>query len=552
LSSARAAETPRGGDPGSDEDVQDVLFLHDSRPLLIRLHIRVDGKPYALRWKEYLMRWFRFLDRDEDGFLDGKEAERAPHPHALELLMSDPSNFTSVSAPDFEEFDRDRDKRVSLDEFLRFYRSSSAGPVRLAPPSNQPIQGVSQDALNDALYKLLDSNKDGKLSRSELAGAAKILRKFDGDDDELLTLQELQSALPAPALSVVGPGRPVVPPMQAPAIPLLLVPREDAPRRLDARLPIARAVLKRYDKNNNKSLSREEIGMPKEMFDRLDANKNDELDVFELLRWILVTPDIECVVYLGRVAAEHDAIEPMGEQNAALEQKGDHTLTYSTADHCLNLLAAPSVAAQTAQSMRQGLIQQFKAIDQKQKGFLTRKQLQMPQFSSLRSILDVADSSNDNCLDLEELTAWLDLAASGRNCQISVALAASGRGLFSFLDADRDGRLSLRELANPWQRLAGYARDGEGGVTRGEIPLQYQIVVNPGAPNYLAGQLGGFQGQSRRGPLWFRKMDRNGDGDVSPREFLGSRADFRRLDTDGDGLISLDEARQADAALRKK
>ena len=37
-------------------------------------------------------------------------------------------------------------------------------------------------------------------------------------------------------------------------------------------------------------------------------------------------------------------------------------------------------------------------------------------------------------------------------------------------------------------------------------------------------------------------MDRNQDGDVSVREFLGTKQQFMRIDTDGDELLSADEA----------
>jgi hypothetical protein len=47
-------------------------------------------------------------------------------------------------------------------------------------------------------------------------------------------------------------------------------------------------------------------------------------------------------------------------------------------------------------------------------------------------------------------------------------------------------------------------------------------------------------------------MDRNHDGDVSRREFLGTDEEFRKIDADGDGLISLDEAERYDAQLRKE
>ena len=50
---------------------------------------------------------------------------------------------------------------------------------------------------------------------------------------------------------------------------------------------------------------------------------------------------------------------------------------------------------------------------------------------------------------------------------------------------------------------------------------------------------------ARRGPRWFQAMDRNGDGYLSPREFLGSPARFRELDADGDGRISVAEAERA-------
>jgi hypothetical protein len=42
-------------------------------------------------------------------------------------------------------------------------------------------------------------------------------------------------------------------------------------------------------------------------------------------------------------------------------------------------------------------------------------------------------------------------------------------------------------------------------------------------------------------------MDRNGDGDLTPEEFLGTRAQFDKLDTNHDGLIDFSEAAAAGA-----
>ena len=48
------------------------------------------------------------------------------------------------------------------------------------------------------------------------------------------------------------------------------------------------------------------------------------------------------------------------------------------------------------------------------------------------------------------------------------------------------------------------------------------------------------------GPRWFQRMDRNRDGDISPREFLFDPTLFIKLDRDHDQLISPAEAEAAE------
>jgi hypothetical protein len=47
--------------PATD-DVQDFVIFAESRPLLVRAHVRVDGKSYRAVWDEYVDRVFKFLE----------------------------------------------------------------------------------------------------------------------------------------------------------------------------------------------------------------------------------------------------------------------------------------------------------------------------------------------------------------------------------------------------------------------------------------------------------------------------------------------------------
>ena len=156
----------------------------------------------------------------------------------------------------------------------------------------------------------------------------------------------------------------------------------------------------------------------------------------------------------------------------------------------------------------------------------------------------------------KELETYLELQLRATQPPAVLNMSEYGRGLFEILDANRDGLLGQRELRTAWTRLASWDRDGDGLIAREEMPFQFQLTISrlQGRPGRSrSSSLGGkFLGSLTSGPLWFRKMDRNGDGDISPREFLGTPEDFRRMDLNGDGLIDAQEAEKAEAWFHKK
>jgi Ca2+-binding EF-hand superfamily protein len=137
-----------------------------------------------------------------------------------------------------------------------------------------------------------------------------------------------------------------------------------------------------------------------------------------------------------------------------------------------------------------------------------------------------------------------------------MSVEQSGKTLFSILDSNSDRRLTRREIAGGQARLAQFDANADNFFSELELGTEYSLTVGLGRSEFR--RVGAEQSMSPMmassadavlpgaenlsGPDWFRRMDRNQDGDVSQREFPGTARQFAQLDSDGDGLISGAEA----------
>ncbi len=551
----------------ADDDVHDLVFMSDARPIRIRLHVRIDGKSYGEPFDRYLAELYDYLDRDRDGVLSRDEADRAPS--GAQLLQMRQNGYTSGiggggTFATFSELDEDSDEEVTLEEFRAYYHRTSPALQLVVNPTGRVS---TTDALTETLFRLLDKNRDGKLSKETLAQAEKILRAYDANDDELVSAAELNIANGTAVAALDADGGEMMMGRKNPRVEpsaFFLVPPGDP----SARLNFAQKVVAYYDKDGNGSLSRKEIDLPPDVFKELDLNKDGELSTIEIMRLLRRPPDLEFVVRLGKLANKESPTDPVGKPAplATFAKPGTAgNMLLELGDSQLDLRRVESgygsndqLAAQ-ASAVQQQYTALLKSADTKGKGYVAKEDIAKPQYKQVQALFDAADRDGDGKLTEAELTAYFDMQAKAVASYITISVTDNGRGLFDILDANRDGSLGLRELRTAWSRLAPYDRDGDGCITREEIPRQFQVQLGLGQatqfgarPVQPAMMAGSLVGTTNRGPIWFRKMDRNGDGDVSLREFLGTREQFDKIDTDGDGLISLEEAERYDEKMRKE
>jgi Ca2+-binding EF-hand superfamily protein len=564
---ATAPAQPAGqGAPG---ETQTLVYLGETGPTLVRLHLIVDGKPFSAAGEPFLKKLFEYADVNNDGTLSKEEAARLPTPSILLTHYSGALGIfqnPNTVAP-FAELDANKDGKVTLDELKAYYRKSGFGSFQLRGSGGTGKSGT----LTEALFKHLDRNGDGKLSREELAAAEEALHHLDLDEDEMISEDELvpgenpYSQFFGFAGDSMGPASPAFQ-MFSPA---------DPPGKL------TKTILDRYDKDRNGKLSPKEIGLDGAEFARIDTNKDGQIDAAELEKWLAGPSDLELTVRLGQLPPKP---RPGGLLNALVGNNGMATdsavevspgktwpLAAATRIQTGGVVLTRGIAEIDIRGDNQRFFannnnfyqQRFRMALKDNKDYLTKAEVNNNDNNTrfFRGLFEMADRDGDGKLYEKELSHFLDVIGGGGSSFATLTIADHGPGLFELIDSNRDNRLSIRELRTAWDRIAPWDKEKVGAITRAQVPRQYQLTLRQGPPDnngrfrraIVARNQGGmYPTAPGRGPLWFRKMDRNGDGDVSRREWLGSLEDFKKIDTDGDGLISAEEAQKADVWFRDR
>lgn len=163
-----------------------LALVNGNHTHVLDVNVMIGDVSFDVYWNGVLDELFAFADVDRSGAITDNEVHLLPSARALRLALG--SGFTPpvASLHSVRQLGSDPAQGCTNDELQRYYRKSGAASVRIGhadlPHSN---------SLADALIAALDEDRNGNLSQQELANAESSLRKFDTNDDELISAEEL-------------------------------------------------------------------------------------------------------------------------------------------------------------------------------------------------------------------------------------------------------------------------------------------------------------------------------------------------------------------------
>lgn len=528
LATAAAAQPglalePAGAANSSDADVRHIVLMLERAPLHLRLRIQIGGQSLAVARREFISRLLTQLDVDEDGLVSRVEAERSP------LLRQ------ASSAPDsefLESLDADRSSaHVDLEGTV----------MRVAGETMTYRQEDTASQSDATVFELLDDDGSGVIDRAEMETAADRLRALDSDRDQCVGYDEVQ---PQPE---VAPLDDVLAATAQPQPPAARATFSELVR--DTRDPLlARRTLRKYDRDFDGRLSDAELQWGPERISQIDDNEDGALSVAELRN--VARSDVDLALDVDLLPSESHrprlAVSGDGRQGVEVTAAGNMVhVRFQDATVTFSCLDADPIADALASGRRR-----FNQLDEDGNGYLDAVEVQS-DVRMRRGLFDAIDADGDGKVFSQELESYVRVCGepAAMTCRLNVH--DTGSGFYQRLDVNSDGRISERELRTMEQSLSKLNRDEQPGVSLEEPTRHFHVEFVRGGyrlfgpTETVRTQLPSFQRGARAGPVWFQRMDRNNDGDLTWEEFLGHREDFYRLDADQDGLVDPYEAEQA-------
>lgn len=515
-------------------DTQQVLFLADTGPVLFELRLTLDGRSHREMWDRFVRETFQALDRNQDGVLTDKEPQGIPTTQQLAQL--------GIAAAGTAKRPKEN---VTLEQLFDYLGKISGGPFHVSattPGSGTPRFGGPAPAGGEGrLFDRLDTDQDGFLSREELT-LNPALRQSDLDDDEVLTESELQPSFSFAYYASAPSGA------TTEQKSFIRVTPED----LGSLVP---RFIERYDRQPplDQKLSSQELKLSGSVFAVADADSDEQLDMNELRQLLEKLPaTIVVTVRLGddarlpRVSLEFQGAKEIAGMTLTEAANGAYVVAIGKEQV---RFSAPAAGANFSDGFEMAYKQQFDAADADNNEYLDKRELRnYPIFGRSTTGLD---RDGDGKVFENELLAYVRQTAGVAKNRTMFSVVDEGRRMFELVDQNHDGRISQGELVGVGNRLADWDDDSDQRLANHEVPRIWQVEVSQG----LQQRFGPFavSADSTRTPRpatadstpnWFHRMDRNNDGDVSRREFLGTTQQFEKFDANGDGFLDPREAVQ--------
>ena len=569
----------------------DVICLTDARPVVIRINVAHDGKSIQQGWKRFADVFFAKLDVDKNGTLDEKELANL---QPLFTLLTGQNNRQIYAIPmgrgSMAYGGGNGLKPMNREEFGEYLKKSGYGPLRVTSNTNnnmyrnqgyRPAGQPTPEELDKVLLELLDTNNDGKISVEEFKAGIDKIAALDTDENELISVEEVVKRPIFPFF--IGESFDPNQPLPSPGVELFPLMRKGADTNLARQMLIRYGPKPKIPQGNNnmgrpgrmyggpmqqqeptvKRLTRKDLKLSDALFASLDQDGDGELDTEELARYGQNSPpEVEIAIRLGKVAGDARPAEVIRAGKRRLRSSArphGNEVTLEVPGLRLDIQAPSDYESRNPRSaFRKRYLDRFHGLDTENKGYIEKKEADNDfLFSQLFSFFD---KDKDGKIFEKELLAALDevdeIAAAAAGGIVAIDLTESDKGLFGLIDADGDGKLSIMELRAMPQLVERFAANKEAGLALSDVPRRFEATLSLGVTTSM--RVRGprndyFNPQPARpqvGPAWFQKMDRNRDGFVSRREFLGTDEEFRKLDLNGDGLISVEEAEAADKAAK--